>query len=78
VFPNAAGNPLSSSSFLTHHFAKAQKAVKLKCRFHDLIRGSEKLILWLATAESSAETSLAVQATSRGFLKWPIDRGRTT
>jgi hypothetical protein len=26
VFANAAGNPLTASSFLTHHFSKAQVA----------------------------------------------------
>ncbi len=36
VFANAAGNPLSASSFLTHHFSKAQVAAGVSCRFHDL------------------------------------------
>ena len=34
--PNGAGQPLSSSSFLTHHFPKAQAAAGVSCRFHDL------------------------------------------
>lgn len=45
VFPNAAGNPLSSSSFLTHHFGKAQRAVAVKCRFHDLRHTSVALAI---------------------------------
>jgi integrase len=35
VFPNAARNPLSASSFRTHHFAKAQRVAGVHCRFHD-------------------------------------------
>jgi integrase len=36
VFPNTAGNPLSSSSFRTHHFGRALREIGLSCRFHDL------------------------------------------
>ncbi len=36
VFTNGSGAPISSSSFLTHHFGPARKAVGLACRFHDL------------------------------------------
>lgn len=36
VFANGAGNPLSSSSFLANHFARAQGVAGLSCRFHDL------------------------------------------
>jgi integrase len=35
VFSNGAGNPISSSSFLTHHFRRAQAATGVSCRFHD-------------------------------------------
>ena len=45
VFPNAAGNPLSSSSFLTHHFSKAQAARRRACRFHDLRHTSVALAI---------------------------------
>ncbi|CAN5757755.1 site-specific integrase [soil metagenome] len=56
VFPNAAGNPLSSSSFLTHHFGKAQRAVGVKCRFHDLRHTS------VALAIASGAHPKAIQA----------------
>ena len=56
VFPNAAGNPLMSSSFLTHHFAKAQRSVGLKCRFHDLRHTS------VALAIASGAHPKAIQA----------------
>jgi len=36
VFPNAAGNPLASSSFLNNHFARARRLAGVECRFHDL------------------------------------------
>ncbi len=45
VFANAAGNPLSASSFLTHHFSKAQKAAGVSCRFHDLRHTSVALAI---------------------------------
>lgn len=45
VFANAAGNPLSASSFLTHHFAKAQTAAGVSCRFHDLRHTSVALAI---------------------------------
>ena len=45
VFANAAGNPLSASSFLTHHFSKAQVAAGLSCRFHDLRHTSVALAI---------------------------------
>lgn len=45
VFPNGAGNPLSSSSFLTHHFRKAQEATGVRCRLHDLRHTSVALAI---------------------------------
>ena len=45
VFANAAGNPLSASSFLTHHCSKAQKAAGVSCRFHDLRHTSVALAI---------------------------------
>ncbi len=36
MFPNAAGHPLSSSSFRGHHFGRALREAGLSCRFHDL------------------------------------------
>lgn len=45
VFPNGAGSPLSSSSFLTHHFSKAQAAAGVSCRFHDLRHTSVALAI---------------------------------
>ena len=45
VFANAAGNPLSASSFLTHHFSKAHVAAGVACRFHDLRHTSVALAI---------------------------------
>jgi integrase len=45
VFANAAGRPLSASSFLTHHFGKAQTAASVSCRFHDLRHTSVALAI---------------------------------
>jgi integrase len=45
VFANASGTPLSASSFLTHHFSKAQRAAGVKCRFHDLRHTSVALAI---------------------------------
>jgi integrase len=45
VFSNGAGNPISSSSFLTHHFRKAQAATGVSCRFHDLRHTSVALAI---------------------------------
>jgi integrase len=45
VFPNTAGNPLSSSSFRTHHFGRALRAARLSCRFHDLRHTSVALAI---------------------------------
>ena len=56
VFANGAGNPLSSSSFLTHHFRKAQAATGVTCRFHDLRHTS------VALAISSGAHPKAIQA----------------
>jgi integrase len=56
VFANGAGNPLSSSSFLTHHFRKAQAATGVNCRFHDLRHTS------VALAISSGAHPKAIQA----------------
>ena len=45
VFTNGAGSPLSSSSFLTHHFSPAQRAAGVECRFHDLRHSSVALAI---------------------------------
>jgi integrase len=45
VFANAAGQPLSHSSFQTHHFKKAQLAAGVRCRFHDLRHTSVALAI---------------------------------
>jgi integrase len=45
VFSNAAGNPLASSSFLTHHFLPAQRLADVRCRFHDLRHTSVALAI---------------------------------
>ena len=45
VFANGAGNPLASSSFLTHHFSPAQSAAAVSCRFHDLRHTSVALAI---------------------------------
>ncbi len=39
------GHPLSASSFLTHHFSKAQVAAGVSCRFHDLRHTSVALAI---------------------------------
>ena len=49
VFPNAAGNPLASSSFWNNHFRRAQDRAGVRCRFHDLRHTS----VALAIAEGS-------------------------
>lgn len=56
VFPNGAGQPLTSSSFLTHHFGPARTAVGLSCRFHDLRHSS------VALAIASGAHPKAIQA----------------
>jgi integrase len=45
VFPNAAGNPLISSSFWNGHFAPAQRRSGVHCRFHDLRHTSVALAI---------------------------------
>ena len=45
VFPNAAGRPITASSFLTHHFKPARDALGLRCRFHDLRHTSVALAI---------------------------------
>jgi integrase len=45
VFPNAAGNPLSASSFRTHYFGPALRAAGVACRFHDLRHTSVALAI---------------------------------
>ncbi|MGH3849424.1 MAG: tyrosine-type recombinase/integrase [Pseudonocardiaceae bacterium] len=35
VFPNAAGNPLASSSFWNNHFRRAQERAGVRCRYSD-------------------------------------------
>jgi integrase len=56
VFPNSAGNPLTSSSFLTNHFGPARTATGLTCRFHDLRHTS------VALAIASGAHPKAIQA----------------
>ena len=45
VFTSGSGAPISSSSFLTHHFGPARKAAGLACRFHDLRHTSVALAI---------------------------------
>jgi integrase len=45
VFPNAAGNPVASSSFWNNQFTPAQKRVGIRCRFHDLRHTSVALAI---------------------------------
>lgn len=45
VFTNGAGQPLLHSSFLTHHFRKAQLGARVSCRFHDLRHTSVALAI---------------------------------
>jgi integrase len=45
VFTNGAGQPLSHSSFQTHHFKRAQLAIGVSCRFHDLRHTSVALAI---------------------------------
>lgn len=45
VFTNGAEQPLASSSFLTHHFSRAQAAAGVSCRFHDLRHTSVALAI---------------------------------
>lgn len=45
VFPNAAGNPLMSSSFWNNHFRSAMAKVGVKCRVHDLRHTSVALAI---------------------------------
>ena len=45
VFPNGAGNPVSSSSFWNNHFSRALRRVGLQCRFHDLRHTSVALAI---------------------------------
>lgn len=40
VFPNAAGNPIASSSFYNNHFSRARRVAGVGCRFHDLRHSS--------------------------------------
>jgi integrase len=49
VFPNRAGNPISSASFWNNHFAPALREAGIRCRFHDLRHTS----VALAIAEGS-------------------------
>jgi integrase len=44
VFPNAAANPQSASSFQSHHFKQAQQLAGI-CRFHDLRHRSVALAI---------------------------------
>lgn len=45
VFPNAAGNPISASSFHNNHFKPARTKVGVSCRFHDLRHSSVALAI---------------------------------
>ena len=57
VFANGAGQPLSHSSFQTHHFRKAQLAAGVSCRFHDLRHTS----VALAIAEGAHPKAIQVR-----------------
>jgi len=45
VFPNAAGNPLVSSSFWNNHFRPALAKADVQCRVHDLRHTSVALAI---------------------------------
>jgi len=45
AFPNAAGNPLSASSFHNNHFKPALTMAGVSCRFHDLRHSSVALAI---------------------------------
>lgn len=45
VFSNAAGNPLMTSSFQTHHFSPARREAGIRCRFPDLRHTSVALAI---------------------------------
>jgi integrase len=45
VFPNAAGQPITASSFWNNHFAPAQRRAGVSCRFHDLRHSSVALAI---------------------------------
>lgn len=45
VFPNAAGNPVASSSFWNNHFRRALSQAGIVCRFHDLRHSSVALAI---------------------------------
>ena len=45
MFPNAAGRPITSQSFLSNHFKPARDAVGVACRFHDLRHTSVALAI---------------------------------
>jgi integrase len=57
VFTNGAGQPLSHSSFQTHHFRKAQLAARVSCRFHALRHTS----VALAIAEGAHPKAIQVR-----------------
>jgi integrase len=57
VFTNGAGQPLSHSSFQTHHFKRAQLAAGVSCRFHDLRHTS----VALAIAEGAHPKAIQVR-----------------
>ena len=57
VFTNGAGQPLSHSSFQTHHFRRAQLAAGVSCRFHDLRHTS----VALAIAEGAHPKAIQVR-----------------
>jgi integrase len=57
VFANGAGQPLSHSSFQTHHFRKAQLNAGVSCRFHDLRHTS----VALAIAEGAHPKTIQVR-----------------
>ena len=57
MFTNGAGNPISHSSFGTHHFGKALREVGFKCRFHDLRHSS----VAMAIAEGAHPKAIQVR-----------------
>lgn len=58
VFPNRAGNPISSSSFLSNHFGPALRSAGLKCRFHDLRHTSVALAIAVGAHPKAIQTRM--------------------
>jgi hypothetical protein len=62
VFPNAAGNPLASASFLTHHFLPAQRQAGVRCRS---TTSGTRAWLWRSPLERTRNRSRRGWATPR-------------